>query len=98
MLYMLALPSALGLMKGGQNSEVQCYGCYFSIELLPQCYCCRRDALQKWKQVNGSTATYRNLIRVFEKAGYKGYADNIVRSFISQPGEYHMYSIMKVDG
>ena len=53
--------------------------------------------MEKWKQVNGSTATYRNLIRVFEKAGYKGYAAT-VRNIISQPGEYCIYSIMKVDG
>ena len=48
--------------------------------------------MQKWKQVNGSTATYRNLIRVFEKAGYKGYADT-VHSIIS-PGTGEYYNII----
>jgi ATP phosphoribosyltransferase len=45
----------------------------------------RREALQKWKQANGAAATYRNLIGVFEKAGYKGYADTVCN--IISPGE-----------
>ena len=31
--------------------------------------------MQKWKQKLGSSATYNNLIGVFERAGYQGYAD-----------------------
>ena len=38
---------------------------------------CRRAALEKWKQQLGDTATYNNLIRVFELAGYQGYADTV---------------------
>ena len=30
-----------------------------------------------WKQKRGSAATYNNLIKVFEKAGYKSYAENV---------------------
>ena len=30
----------------------------------------RRAALRKWKQRHGSSATYNNLIKVFEQAGY----------------------------
>ena len=30
-----------------------------------------------WKQKLGSSATYNKLIRVFEHAGYKNYADNV---------------------
>ena len=44
--------------------------------------------MQKWKQVNGSAATYRNLIRVFEKVGYKGYAETVCN--IISPGEYEL--------
>ena len=42
----------------------------------------RRAALSRWKQKNGSNATYANLIRVFEIAGYRDMADN-VRQIIS---------------
>ena len=44
----------------------------------------RRAALHKWKQREGDAATYRNLIGVFEKAGYPEFADT-VRDIIS-PG------------
>ena len=37
----------------------------------------RRAALEKWKQKLGSSATYNNLIGVFERAGYQGYADAV---------------------
>ena len=33
--------------------------------------------LQTWKQRNGSKATYRKLIKIFERAGYKRYADDV---------------------
>ena len=35
----------------------------------------RRKALEMWKQKHGSAATYNNLIKVFEQAGFKGYAE-----------------------
>ena len=35
----------------------------------------RREALQKWKQKLGTKATYNNLIKVFEQAGYETYAE-----------------------
>ena len=35
----------------------------------------RRKALEMWKQKRGSAATYNNLIKVFERAGYKNYAE-----------------------
>ena len=41
----------------------------------------RRAALEKWKQKLGSSATYNNLIGVFELADYSGYA-NTVRNII----------------
>ena len=37
----------------------------------------RREALYTWKQRNGSKATYGELIEIFERAGYKGYADEV---------------------
>ena len=37
----------------------------------------RRAALEKWKQSQGSSATYRNLIAAFERAGRKDYADTV---------------------
>ena len=37
----------------------------------------RRDALQKWMQYNGSRATYRNLIAIFERAGRKDFASKV---------------------
>ena len=39
----------------------------------------RRAALEMWKQKLGSTATYSNLIGVFERAGYQGYADTVYK-------------------
>ena len=42
----------------------------------------RRAALHLWKQKYGPEATYANLIRVFEIAGYRNMADN-VRQIIS---------------
>ena len=46
----------------------------------------RRAALEKWKQKFGSTATYSNLIGVFERAGYQGYADTVRKVLLpSQP-------------
>ena len=35
----------------------------------------RREALEIWKQKHGSAATYNNLIKVFEQAGSKHYAE-----------------------
>ena len=32
-----------------------------------------------WKQRNGSKATYTKLIKIFERAGYKRYADEVKR-------------------
>ena len=37
----------------------------------------RRAALDKWKEKLGSSATYDNLMGVFEQAGYQDYADTI---------------------
>ena len=37
----------------------------------------RRAALEKWKQHNGSSATYRNLIVAFERADRKDYASKV---------------------
>ena len=42
--------------------------------------CCihlRRAALLKWKQYQGSGATYRNLIAAFERAGHQDFADTV---------------------
>ena len=47
--------------------------------LSPHLY--RREALEKWKQKFGSDATYNNLIKVFEQAGYKNYAE-IVKDLV----------------
>ena len=41
----------------------------------------RREALKLWKQQLGSDATYNKLIRVFERAGYKEYADYVRKVF-----------------
>ena len=38
-----------------------------------------RAALETWKQRLGSSATYNNLIGVFERAGYQDYADTVRR-------------------
>ena len=37
----------------------------------------RRAALEKWKQYNGSRATYRKLIAAFEQAGRKDFASKV---------------------
>ena len=37
----------------------------------------RRAALEKWKQLNGSSATYGNLIVAFEQAGRKDYVNKV---------------------
>ena len=34
-------------------------------------------ALEKWKERLGSNATYGNLIDVFERAEYRGYASKV---------------------
>ena len=41
--------------------------------------------LQKWKQRNGAKATYSKLMRIFERAGYKNYADEVRK--IAQAGD-----------
>ena len=42
----------------------------------------RREALQKWKEKQGSEATYKKLIKIFKEAGYGLYAD-FVRNLVS---------------
>ena len=37
----------------------------------------RRAALEKWKQYNGSGATYRKLIAAFEQADHKDFAGTV---------------------
>ena len=39
----------------------------------------RREALYTWKKRNGSKATYSKLIKTFELAGHKNYADEVRR-------------------
>ena len=39
--------------------------------------------MQKWKEKQGSETTYRKLIKIFERAGYELYADD-VRSIMSK--------------
>ena len=39
----------------------------------------RREALYNWKKRNGSSATYRKLIKIFERADYRKYADEVRR-------------------
>ena len=41
--------------------------------------------MEKWKQKLGSTATYSNLIGVFERAGYQGYADTVHKVLRQSP-------------
>lgn len=50
----------------------------------------RREALSLWKQKLGPNATYRALIRAFECAVYRQYADE-VRKLVIQPqdGDTH---------
>ena len=38
--------------------------------------------MQKWKEKQGSEATYKKLIKIFEHAGYKLYAD-FIKSLVS---------------
>ena len=40
----------------------------------------RREALKIWKQRSGSSATYKKLINIFERAGYCDYAENVRRT------------------
>ena len=42
-----------------------------------------------WKQRNGSKATYSELIEIFERAGYRSYADELkkVAEFTESEGE-----------
>ena len=47
------------------------YGAYVFILLI------RRAVLLLWKQRNGSKATYSRLISIFERAGYKSYAEHV---------------------
>ena len=39
--------------------------------------------MEVWKQRHGSSATYKNLFHVFQRAGYQDYAD-IVRKIIGK--------------
>ena len=43
------------------------------------CYIIRREALHTWKERNGSSATYSKLIKIFERADCKNYADEVRR-------------------
>ena len=40
--------------------------------------------MHKWKQKLGTKATSKNLISVFERAGYKDYADNIRQMLVAE--------------
>ena len=46
----------------------------------------RKEALETWKQRKGNAATYAELIKVFEAAGYRGYADS-VRKISTESGQ-----------
>ena len=46
---------------------------------IPCFHIIRREALYTWKKRNGSSATYRRLIKIFERAGCKDYADEVRR-------------------
>ena len=50
---------------------------YVSITLLLNYNIIRREALGTWRRQQGNTATYNNLISVFECAGYQAVADYI---------------------
>lgn len=41
--------------------------------------------MKKWKEKCGASATYRNLIGVFEHAGYQNYADEIRHNILHEP-------------
>ena len=43
-----------------------------------------------WKRKLGSSGTYNKLIEVFEHAGYKTYADSIIRIMSESLGEIEM--------
>ena len=47
----------------------------------------RRAALIHWKQTKGHDATYSNLIRIFEVAGYRDYADAVRNIFTVEFGK-----------
>ena len=52
--------------------------CASTVNVIRMCaYFFRKEALLIWKQRLGSSATYNKLISVFERAGYKTYADKI---------------------
>ena len=40
----------------------------------------RREALKIWKQRSGSSATYKKLINIFERAGYCDYAEIVIKT------------------
>ena len=50
------------------------YGCTYFVFLT---FLQRREALNIWKQRLGSSATYRELINIFVRAGYCTYAENV---------------------
>ena len=50
----------------------------------------RREALNMWKRRLGSSGTYNKLIEVFERAGYKNYADSVIRIMSESLGEIEM--------
>ena len=52
----------------------------------------RREALNMWKRKLGSNGTYNKLIEVFERAGYKSYADSVIRIMSESLGEIEMSS------
>ena len=56
-------------------------------------YFSRRDALQKWKQRNGSSATYSNLIATFEKAGHNDFAVKVCEIAGKLPGNVLLYCV-----
>ena len=43
-----------------------------------------------WKRKLGSSGTYNKLIEVFERAGYKSYADNVIKVMSESLGEIEM--------
>ena len=43
-----------------------------------------------WKRKLGSSGTYNKLIEVFERAGYKSYADSVIRIMSESLGEIEM--------
>lgn len=45
--------------------------------------------MEKWKQKLGSSATYNNLIGVFERAGYQEYAD-VARKLVQAKTSHEM--------